>query len=84
MNIPTKKLEFSELLMEKRVKIFHLGHIEVCFGMYKKPDNHSFFIETISQKGEYIFMKRNIFQKIKFQYKIRLAYHTQRKTLKKA
>lgn len=78
-----KKAIHDDPSVTKKIKTFRLGDREINFGTYNNLHSQSLFLETVRQKGKYIHVKRNILQCIKLGDKIRLAYHTQKKTMKK-
>lgn len=77
----TKK---SFLRSEKKwEKTFHIWHLSIRIGLTRDFGASSFFIEKSLKKGEYIFLRQHVFQKIYNGEKIRLAHHTRKQILKK-
>lgn len=79
--VHTKK---SFLESEKKwQKTFQIWHLSIRIGLTRNFGTSSFFIEKSFKKGEHIFLRQHVFQKIYNGDKIRLAHHTRKQILKK-
>ncbi|KPH13353.1 hypothetical protein [Chryseobacterium sp. ERMR1:04] len=68
---------------KKWEKTFQIWRISIRIGLTRDFDTSSFFIEKSFKKGEHIFLRQHVFQKIYNGDKIRLAHHTRKQILKK-
>lgn len=82
MKIISEKRSF-EKIDEKWDKTFHLWNTDIRIGISKDSNGSSIFIERRYKKGEYIYLRQYILKKINNGERIRLSYHTRKKTLKK-
>ena len=79
-NIQIKKTVLETSKWKKSLKIFNN---EIILGLSTQQSCTSFFIQRSFTKGDYVFLKSHIFQKIKYQDKYRLAHHSREQILKK-
>lgn len=80
---PTHIKESSDRCDKKWDKTFRLGNMHIRIGHKINSGTSSFFIEKTIRKGDYIFLRQHIFQKIYNEGKVRLAHHSRKKILKK-
>jgi len=79
-NIQIKETVLETSKWKKSLKIFNN---EIILGLSTQQNCTSFFIQRSFTKGNFVFLKSHIFQKIKYQDKYRLAHHSREQTLKK-
>jgi len=80
---PTYIKESNDKNDKKWDKTFRLGNLQIRIGYKSNSGRSSFFIEKTIRKGDYIFLRQHIFQKIYHGEKVRLAHHSRKKILKK-
>lgn len=68
---------------QKFSQVFKFFNIEISVALHKELNSTSFFIQKRRTKDDYIFINYQIFQKIRFNNKVRFAHHSRHQTLKK-